>query len=67
MGSDALVDLDQDTWTVLAKYNLVLATAFAIVALGVRTASPESTLLLVENGVLAAVFGGLQTYCWISA
>lgn len=67
MGSDGLVDLDQDTWIVLAKYNLLLATAFAVVALGVRTASPEQTLLVVENGVLAACFGGLQTYCWISA
>jgi hypothetical protein len=69
MGRDALVDLDQDTWTVLAKYNLVLATLFGLLAVWVRTAPPASpeSVLLIENGVLALVFGSIQTYAWISS
>jgi len=38
MGSDGLVDLDQDTWVVLAKYNLALATLFGVLTLVSRTA-----------------------------
>lgn len=69
MGSDALVDLDQDTWTVLAKYNLALTTLFGLLAVWVRTAPPGNpeSVLLVQNGVLALLFGSVQTYAWISS
>lgn len=67
MGSDALVDLDQETWTVLAKYNLAWATLFAAFAVAARALAPANGALVVENAVLAAVFGGVQTYCWLSA
>jgi len=61
MGNDAIVDLDQDTWAVLAKYNLVLTTLFGLVAVWVRTAPPPDpeSVLLVENAVLALLFGSL--------
>jgi|AntRauTorcE11898_2_1112593.scaffolds.fasta_scaffold11893_2 hypothetical protein len=69
MGSDALVGLDQDTWLVLAKYNLALATLFGLVAVWVQQAPPANPgeILLVENGVLALLFGAIQTYAWISS
>jgi len=69
MGRDALVDLDQDTWTVLAKYNLVLTTLFGLLAVWVRTAPPANPerVLLIQNGVLALLFGSIQTYAWISS
>jgi len=69
MGSDGLVSLDQDTWTVLAKYNLVLTTLFGLLTLWARTAPPANPerVLLVQNGVLALVFGSIQTYAWISS
>jgi hypothetical protein len=69
MGSDALVDLDQDTWSVLAKYNLVLTTLFGLMAVWVRAAPPANAenVLLVQNGVLALLFGSVQTYAWISS
>ncbi|WP_435117674.1 hypothetical protein [Halolamina sp. C58] len=69
MGSDGLVDLDQDTWTVLAKYNLVLTTLFGLLTVWVRTAPPANpeSVLLVQNGVLALLFGSIQTYAWISS
>ena len=69
MGSDGLVDLDQDTWAVLAKYNLALTTLFGLLTLWVRTAPPANAegVLLVQNGVLALLFGSLQTYAWISS
>lgn len=66
MGSDGLVDLDQSCWVALAKYNLALATGFGAVALAVR-AFGGPTLLLVENGLLALLFGAVQTYAWLSA
>ncbi|UPV75498.1 hypothetical protein M0R89_05375 [Halorussus limi] len=68
MGSDGLIELDESCWSALAKYNLVLATAFALMLLVVRQVDPSQAqlLLVVENGVLALVFGGIQTYCWIS-
>ncbi|WP_137284268.1 hypothetical protein [Halorussus salinisoli] len=68
MGSDGLIELDQSCWSALAKYNLVLATVFAILLLVVRQVDPGQAhlFLLIENGVLALVFGGIQTYCWIS-
>ncbi|WP_254542991.1 hypothetical protein [Halomarina pelagica] len=65
MTSDGLVDLDQECWTVLAKYNLALATAFGATAVVAR-AVDASLLLVVENGLLALVFGALQTYAWLS-
>jgi hypothetical protein len=69
MGSDAVVDLDQDTWSVLAKYNLVLTTLFGLMTVWVRTAPPTNAenVLLVQNGVLALLFGSIQTYAWISS
>jgi hypothetical protein len=68
MGSDGLIELDQSCWSALAKYNLVLATLFAVLLLVVRQLDPAQAqlFLLIENGVLALVFGGIQTYCWIS-
>jgi len=68
MGSDGLIELDQSCWSALAKYNLVLATLFAVLLLLVREVDPAQAqlFLLVENGVLAVVFGAIQTYCWIS-
>lgn len=69
MGSDSLVDLDQDTWTVLAKYNLLLTTFFGLMTVWVRTAPPANpeSVLLIQNGVLALLFGSVQTYAWISS
>ncbi|QLH81786.1 hypothetical protein [Halosimplex pelagicum] len=67
MGSDGLVDLDQETWVVLAKYNLLLATLFGVLALVSRTAFDGNQLLLIENGALALFFGAVQTYAWLSA
>ncbi|GAB7014017.1 hypothetical protein [Halolamina salina] len=69
MGSDALVGLDQDTWMVLAKYNLVLATVFGFVTVWVQQAPPADpgNVLLVENGMFALLFGAIQTYAWISS
>jgi hypothetical protein len=68
MGSDGLVDLDQETWTVLAKYNLALTTLFGVVTLWAQTAPPANPLdvLVVENGLLALLFGAMQTYAWLS-
>jgi hypothetical protein len=66
MGSDGLVELDQSCWSALAKYNLVLATAFGVLLVAIRTTYPDQTLLLVENGALAVLFGSIQTYCWLS-
>jgi sulfur transfer complex TusBCD TusB component (DsrH family) len=67
MGSDGLVELDQECWVALAKYNLFLATGFGILALVSRTALSGNELLLIENGVLALLFGTVQTYAWLSA
>lgn len=67
MTSDGLIELDQECWITLAKYNLVLATLFGVIALGARTLPGGTTLLVVENGLLALVFGGIQTYAWLSA
>lgn len=68
MGSDGLIELDESCWSALAKYNLALATVFAFVLLVVRQLDPAqaSLFLLIENGALALLFGGIQTYCWIS-
>ena len=67
MGSDSLIELDQDCWIAFAKYNLMLATAFGILAVGTRTMLADNVLLLVENGVLALLFGAIQTYAWLSS
>lgn len=67
MTTDGLVELDQDCWVAFAKYNLLLATAFGVLALGARTMLADNTLLLVENGVLAVLFGAVQTYAWLSS
>ncbi|MFC7186040.1 hypothetical protein [Halorubrum yunnanense] len=67
MGSDGLIELDQDCWVAFAKYNLLLATTFGILAIGVRTLQPDNVLLLVENGAFALLFGAVQTYAWLSS
>ena len=67
MGSDGLIELDQDCWVTLAKYNLLLATVFGILTVGTRTMLEDNVLLLVENGVLALLFGAIQTYAWLSS
>ena len=67
MGSDGLTELDQDCWVAFAKYNLLLATAFGILAVGIRTMLADNVLLLVENGALALFFGAIQTYAWLSS
>lgn len=67
MGSDGLIELDEECWVALAKYNLALATVFAGLALLARTLEPGNELLLIENGALAIVFGAVQTYAWLSA
>ena len=67
MGSDGLVDLDQETWVVLAKYNLLLATVFGVIALVGRTTGLGSEAIVVENAAFALLFGGVQTYAWLSA
>ncbi len=36
MGSDGLVDLDQETWVVLAKYYLAIAVPFGAVQTDAR-------------------------------
>ena len=67
MGSDGLIELDQDCWVAFAKYNLVLATVFGVLAVGTRTLLADNVLLLIENGVLALLFGAVQTYAWLSS
>ena len=67
MGSDGLIELDQDCWVAFAKYNLLLATVFGILAVGTRAMLADNVLLLVENGALALVFGAVQTYAWLSS
>jgi hypothetical protein len=66
MGSDGLIELDQACWVALAKYNLLLATGFGLLAVLAR-ASAAGTPLVVENGALALLFGAVQTYAWLSA
>jgi len=67
MGTDALIDIDDDCWTILARYNLVLATVFALAVLLTRVMTPDATVLIAENGVLAVLFGAIQTYCWLAS
>ena len=67
MGSDGLIELDQDCWVAFAKYNLMLATVFGVLAVGTRTLLADNVLLLIENGVLALLFGAVQTYAWLSS
>jgi len=67
MGADGLIDLDQECWVAFAKYNLVLATGFGVLAVAGRTTLPDNELLLIENGALALLFGAVQTYAWLSA
>lgn len=67
MGTDGLIELDQECWVALAKYNLLLATGFGILAIVTRAMLSSHLLLLIENGVLAILFGAIQTYAWLSA
>lgn len=67
MGTDGLIELDQECWVAFAKYNLLLATGFGILAVIVRTTPSGSELLVIENGALALLFGAIQTYAWLSA
>ncbi|PSP78185.1 hypothetical protein BRC81_09125 [Halobacteriales archaeon QS_1_68_20] len=66
MGTDGLVELDQECWVAFAKYNLLLATMFGVLAVVARTTAGND-LLVVENGALALLFGAVQTYAWLSA
>jgi len=67
MGTDGLIELDQECWIVFAKYNLLLATVFGFIALAARSLSSVGVLLVIENGALALFFGAVQTYAWLSA
>lgn len=67
MGADGLIELDQECWVAIAKYNLLLATVFGVLAVLSRAMVSEQTLLLVENASLAVLFGAVQTYAWLSA
>lgn len=67
MGSDGLFELDQECWVALAKYNLLLATLFGALTVATRAIVADNVLLLVENGVLALLFGAVQTYAWLSS
>lgn len=67
MGTDGLVELDGECWIAFAKYNLLLATAFGVLAVAVRTTLASSELLVVENAAFALFFGAVQTYAWLSA
>lgn len=67
MGSDGLIDLDQDCWVAFAKYNLMLATAFGVLTVVTRAMQPDNVLLIVQNGALALLFGAVQTYAWLSS
>lgn len=67
MGTDGLIELDQECWVAFAKYNLLLATAFGIFTLVSRALLPGNNLLIVENGALTVLFGAVQTYAWLSA
>ncbi|GCF12479.1 hypothetical protein Harman_04140 [Haloarcula mannanilytica] len=67
MGSDGLIELDQECWVAFAKYNLLLATMFGILAVVTRTMLANNVLLLIENGALTLLFGAIQTYAWLSS
>lgn len=67
MGSDGIIELDQDCWVALAKYNLLLATVFGVLAVAFRTTGAGSDVLVIENAALALLFGAIQTYAWLSA
>ena len=66
-GRDGLVKLDQACWVAIAKYNQLFATGIGILTVVSRTALSGNELLLLENGVLALLFGTVQTYAWLSA
>lgn len=67
MGTDGLIELDQACWLAFAKYNLLLATVFGVLAVVSRAMMPSHLWLLIENGALALLFGAIQTYAWLSA
>lgn len=67
MGTDGLIELDQDCWVAFAKYNLLLATLFSVAAVGARAVAPGNEPLVVLNAALAVLFGAVQTYAWLSA
>jgi hypothetical protein len=67
MGSDGLIELDEECWIAFAKYNLLLATLFGVLAAAIRLTSVGTDLLVAQNAVLAVLFGAVQTYAWLSA
>jgi len=67
MGTDGLIELDQECWVAFAKYNLVLATVFGGLTILSRTLLADNRMLIVQNGVFALLFGAIQTYAWLSA
>lgn len=67
MGTDGLIEIDQECWVAFAKYNLLLATVFGVLTLLSRALLPGNNVLIIENGVLTVLFGAIQTYAWLSA
>jgi hypothetical protein len=67
MGSDGLIELNQECWVALAKYNLLLATAFGVITVVARATQPANGLLVVENAAFALLLGAVQTDAWLSA
>ena len=67
MGTGGLVELDQECWVALAKYDLSLATGFGVVTVVARATQPANGLLVVENAALALLFGAGQTYAWFAS
>ena len=61
MGRDGLVELDHECCIAIAKYNLLFATGFGILTVVSRTVLSGNELLLIVNGVLALLFGTVQT------
>lgn len=59
-------ELDEDVWVLLGKFNLFWASIFSITFLITNQAVPSRTFLVLENGVLAGLFGSIQTCCWLS-
>ncbi len=51
MGTDGLVELDQECWVAFAKYNLLLATLFGVFALAGRTMLSGSNLSFCEERI----------------
>lgn len=60
------LELDEEMWVLLAKFNLFWASIFGLAYLVTDQVVPSRTFLILENGILAGIFGLIQTYCWLS-